>query len=70
MRIGPRIRLRGVGLFLGLALLAVGVSGKAPSLRFEGSTIPDPPNQKQPWAPPKTSLPRFLVRASTTLFEQ
>jgi hypothetical protein len=76
MRIAPLIRPSRGGCFLGMALFAVSVSGSAqekgfrPAPRFEGSTIPDPPGQKQPWAPPKTSLPRFLVKASTTLFEQ
>jgi len=41
-----------------------------PAPPFEGATIPDPPHQGQPWTIPETSLPRFLVRASATLFEQ
>jgi hypothetical protein len=37
--------------------------------RFEGATIPDPPRQHEPWQPPETKLPRFLIDASATLFE-
>lgn len=76
MRIGRQVRARSVGCLLGAALVAVAVSGSAreqqirPAPLFLGSTIPDPPRQKHPWAPPETSLPRFLVKASTTLFEQ
>jgi len=38
--------------------------------RFEGKAIPEPPNQNQPWTPPATKLPRFLVTATADLFEQ
>ena len=78
MRIGPRRIPRAAALFLALVLLVMAVTGWRrsrrrgfrPAPRFEGATIPDPPRQGQPWTPPETSLPRFLVRASATLFEQ
>ena len=38
--------------------------------KFEGKSIPDPPRQKEPWTPPQTKLPRFLVSATAALFEQ
>ena len=41
-----------------------------PAPRFEGKAIPDPPAQGQPWAPPATTLPRFLVAAAGFLFDQ
>ncbi len=37
---------------------------------FEGKSIPDPPRQKEPWTPPQTTLPRFLLTATATLFDQ
>ena len=37
--------------------------------RFSGE-IPDPPHQRDPWTPPASTLPKFLVNATTTLFEQ
>ena len=40
------------------------------STRFEGSTIPDPPRQREPWRPPATTLPKLLISASATLFDQ
>jgi hypothetical protein len=66
MRTGPRRISQAAALLL--ALVPLKASRQAP--RFEGPTIPDPPRQGQPWTPPETSLPRFLVRASATLFEQ
>ena len=38
--------------------------------KFAGKSIPDPPRQKEPWTPPPTKLPRFLVSATAALFEQ
>ncbi len=43
---------------------------RRPAPRFDGRSIPDPPQQKEPWTPPQTKLPRFLVSATTALFEQ
>ncbi len=37
---------------------------------FEGKLIPGPPIQGQPWTPPVTKLPKFLVTATGLLFEQ
>jgi hypothetical protein len=78
MKIGLRKIRRAAALVLALAALVIPVTGWLhgqvrkflPAPRFEGATIPDPPRQGQPWTPPETSLPRFLVRASATLFEQ
>ena len=79
MSIGPRRIPRASALFAALTLFGLAVAGRAwgrqgeesrPAPRFEGLTIPDPPQQRLPWTIPKTSLPRFLVRASATLFEQ
>ncbi len=67
--------------FQGLALVVLCVACQAqaqepdekefrPAPRFEGSTIPEPPRQHEPWTPPETALPRFMIRASATLFEQ
>ena len=78
MKIGLRNITRAAALFLAVAALVITFTGwlhgqarqSQPAPRFEGATIPGPPQQGQPWTPPETSLPRFLVRASATLFEQ
>jgi hypothetical protein len=41
-----------------------------PAPRFEGTSIPDPPGQREPWQPAATPLPAFLLTDSATLFEQ
>ena len=38
--------------------------------KFEGTMIPEPPSQGQPWTAPATKLPKFLVSATEILFEQ
>ncbi len=77
MRVASRSISRPVVFLSGIALLLLathgvtqqrGESREAP--RFEGATIPEPPRQREPWQPPATTLPRFLVSASATLFEQ
>jgi hypothetical protein len=35
-----------------------------------GISIPEPPEQKSPWASPQTQLPEDLMSAATRLFEQ
>ena len=37
--------------------------------RFAGE-IPEPPHQRDPWTPPVSTLPKFLVNATTTLNDQ
>ena len=77
MRVTPPSIARFVVFLSALALLVLCVRGfaqerrevrKAP--RFEGSTIPDPPRQREPWQPPATTLPKLLISASATLFDQ
>jgi hypothetical protein len=41
-----------------------------PVPRFEGKTMPEPPNLGRPWTAPATKLPKFLVTATGILFEQ
>lgn len=56
---------------LTLAVLACLAADKyRPAPRFEGKSIPDPPRQGEPWTPPETKLPKFLVSATAALFEQ
>ncbi len=56
---------------LALVVLAgLGAAPYRPAPKFEGNSIPDPPRQKEPWTPPQTKLPRFLVSATAALFEQ
>jgi hypothetical protein len=60
------------GLVLVFALFSQGALAQTPPLlpRFVGETIPDPPARRDPWTPPATKLPRFLVEATATLCEQ
>jgi hypothetical protein len=73
LKSGKRLAGR-MGLFL--PSLLVWVQGSAaqptpspPSPRFTGTSIPDPPRQREPWTPPDTKLPRFLINATAALFE-
>ncbi len=36
----------------------------------EQPILPTPPRQAEPWTPPPTSLPRFLISSTRTLFDQ
>ena len=63
----PRVRR-----LIATASLLLTLCGAAPvqeSGRFEG-VIPDPPHQRDPWTPPTSTLPKFLVTATTTLADQ
>jgi hypothetical protein len=53
-----------------IALAGLGAQDPRPTVKFAGKSIPDPPRQKEPWTPPRTKLPRFLVSATSALFEQ
>ncbi len=57
-----------------IAMASLAAQGPQPGpqqvVLFTGKSIPDPPQQKQPWTPPRTKLPRFLVSATSALFEQ
>lgn len=53
-----------------LAMTSFAADPPRPVPKFEGKSIPDPPRQKEPWTPPQTGLPRFLVSATADLFEQ
>jgi hypothetical protein len=63
----PRARWRRIGLAAFAAFLA-GATARG----FDGETgaPPTPPRQAEPWIPPATRLPRFLVSATAALFEQ
>jgi hypothetical protein len=41
-----------------------------PAPRFEGASLPVPPEQNQPWVAPATTLPKSLVTATKLLFDQ
>ncbi len=51
-------------------VLLIVVAGWCTAARAEVPAIPTPPHQAEPWPPPQTSLPKFLVSATATLFEQ
>lgn len=53
-----------------LALTCLRAAEGRQATKFTGKSIPDPPRQKEPWTPPRTRLPRFLVTATAALFEQ
>lgn len=54
-----------------LAAVAAFLAG-ATARGFDGEPgpVPTPPRQAEPWTPPATRLPPFLVSATRTLFEQ
>jgi hypothetical protein len=52
-----------------LALLATATVTHT-AARSAEPILPTPPRQAEPWTPPKTTLPRFLVVATTALCEQ
>lgn len=65
------------GKVLGLVVLAA--LGAAPPLaaeelravpRLASTRIPEPPEQRTPWAPPRSDLPESLITAASVLFEQ
>ncbi len=61
------------GQFLGLLTLFSAVSGWADEILPDGrlvGVVPQPPRQDEPWTPPKTTIPKFLVNAATLLFDQ
>jgi hypothetical protein len=77
MRVAPRFIARPVAILSGLAVLVATANSPAqergesrPASRLERPMIPDPPRQKDPWQPPATTLPAFLVKAAAALFEQ
>src|SRR5947209_2489715 len=53
-----------------LALVVLVVVAGCAWVRAAEPTLPTRPRQAEPWVPPRTSLPRFLVRATATLCEQ
>ena len=66
-----RLHSRSKCPLLALVVLAsLGADPDRPAPKFEGKSIPDPPRQKEPWTPPQTKLPRFLVSATAALFDQ
>lgn len=63
-------RRGGLMLCASVALFASAAQDYRPAPKFEGTMIPEPPSQGQPWTAPPTKLPRFLVDATGFLFEQ
>jgi hypothetical protein len=70
LKFGKRLAGRmGHSLCCLLVLVPAAVAQPSPPApRFTGTSIPDPPRQHEPWAPPDTELPRFLVTATAALF--
>jgi len=54
---------------LAIVCLSAGVAVRAEG-EERASALPTPPQQNEPWTPPETRLPKFLVTASRLLFEQ
>ena len=70
---GPRPRpqtIAAVAFGLILVVAARSPADLRPTPPFSGPSLPEPPQQKQPWTPPATGLPKFLVAATATLAEQ
>ncbi len=55
---------------IAIALACLGAQNAGQPTKFDGRSIPDPPAQKEPWTPPQTKLPRFLLTATSALFDQ
>jgi hypothetical protein len=53
--------------FIGLSMLMPCLAQDVP--KFEGTTIPVPPEQSQPWSASQSTLPPEVVRAMTDLFK-
>jgi hypothetical protein len=71
LKFGKRLAGR-MGLALSGLLVLVPASvaqPTPPAPRFTGTSIPDPPRQRERWTPPDTKLPRFLINATAALFE-
>lgn len=56
----------------GTCLLSSSVGAASPGLapRFDGESLPQPPQQGALWAPPATELPAAFVSATKVLFDQ
>ena len=54
---------------LAIALLIVSAAFQSPAEAQE-PTLPMPPRQAEPWTPPRTSLPKFLISATAALYDQ
>jgi len=52
-----------------VALVGLGANEQDPAPKLAGTPLPDPPRQHEPWTPPETKLPRFLISATAALFE-
>ncbi len=52
------------------AFVALLAGWMAQGFAGEGEDLPTPPGQAEPWSPPATGLPGFLISATRTLFEQ
>ncbi len=57
-------------LVVSISVLLVVVAGEFTFGRAAEPTLPTPPHQAEPWTPPQTGLPKFLVSATAALFEQ
>ncbi len=63
------VRLLPLALGASIAGLLSAAGQDPPAPRFAGTMIPNPPSQGQPWTAPPTKLPRFLITATSILFE-
>jgi hypothetical protein len=70
VRRGVRPRALALGLLLAAATSAqAGAAAQVPT-KFEGDSLPDPPQQNVAWEPPRAPLPEKLIAATAKLFEQ
>lgn len=69
-RRGARTRALAFGMLLAAASSAQAGAAAQEHAKFEGDSIPDPPQQRVAWEPPRAPMPEKLVKATAKLFEQ
>lgn len=69
-RRGARTRALAIGLLLTAASSAQARPAAQQPAKFEGDSLPDPPQQRLGWEPPRAPLLEKLLTATAKLFEQ
>jgi hypothetical protein len=65
----PSLGIQGVFCIVGFIMAMLLPCFAQDTPKFEGTSIPVPPEQVQPWTPPPAKLPPVVVSAITELFD-